>query len=147
MQGVCLNCHPWVYDGVRGLLQEIARHDLAIRRIQKAWDGFEVYLGSDTPPPLTDADKVVRTDSAWAVAARAYAEAKREAETAADRVEAARITLLALAIHPKGHGAGVAVTRFWKAGSVAYKNIPELKGVDFEAYWGEARAEVRTSMS
>jgi len=42
-------------------------------------------------------------------------------------------------------GAGVTVTRFWKAGSVDYKKVVELKGVDLSAYRGKAREEVRVT--
>jgi hypothetical protein len=50
-----------------------------------------------------------------------------------------------LATHPKEIGAGVAVTRFRKAGSVEYRKVVELKGVDLERYRGKAREEVRVS--
>jgi hypothetical protein len=51
---------------------------------------------------------------------------------AAARFEAARGVLVGLAQHPKETGAGVSVTRFWKAGSVDYKKLVELKGMDLE---------------
>ena len=44
-------------------------------------------------------------------------------------------------------GAGVQVTRFWKAGSVDYKKVPELTGVELEKYRGPAREEVRVSVA
>jgi hypothetical protein len=40
-------------------------------------------------------------------------------------------------------GAGVAVTRYWKAGNVDYKKVVELRGVDLEVYRGKGREEVR----
>jgi hypothetical protein len=36
-------------------------------------------------------------------------------------------------------------TRFLKAGSVDYKKVVELKGVDLEKYRGNAREEVRVT--
>jgi hypothetical protein len=41
----------------------------------------------------------------------------------------------------------VAVTRFWKAGSVDYKKVVELQGVDLERYRGKAREEVRVTVA
>jgi hypothetical protein len=41
----------------------------------------------------------------------------------------------------------VAVTRFWKAGSVDYKKVVELKGVDLDRNRGKAREEVRVSVA
>jgi hypothetical protein len=55
--------------------------------------------------------------------------------------------LVGLAIHPKETGAGVSVTRFWKAGNVDYRRVPELKGVDLSVYKGKAREEVRIIVS
>ncbi len=48
--------------------------------------------------------------------------------------------------HPKEAGAGVTVTRFWKAGAVDYKRVVEIKGVDLEKYRGKAREEVRVTV-
>lgn len=75
----------------------------------------------------------------------AYLNAKREADEAAARLEAVRSTLVGLAAHPKEVGAGVAETRFWKAGSVDYKKVVELKGVNLERYRSKAREEVRVT--
>ena len=57
----------------------------------------------------------------------------------------AREALVALAQHPKESGAGVSVTRFWKAGSVAYAKIPALQGLDLDKYRGKSREEVRVT--
>jgi hypothetical protein len=35
------------------------------------------------------------------------------------------------------------VTRYWKAGSVDYRRVSELKGVDLDVYRGKCREEVR----
>jgi hypothetical protein len=103
-------------------------------------------LDTDTPPALTDADTVVREDAAWTKAAAAFAGAKRSADAQAEQLEAARLTLIALAQHPREQGAGVSVTRFWKAGSVAYAKIPALKGLDLSSYRGKTREEVRVTV-
>jgi hypothetical protein len=52
---------------------------------------------------------------------------------------------LAPSKHPKEQGGGVSVTRFWKAGAVNYKAVPELKGVNLEAFRGKLREEVRVT--
>ena len=137
--------HLWVFDGERGLLR-VVKPDLAAEaRIQAAWDSFARHLEEDMPPPLTDADSKLRDDSDWHLAAMAYLQAKAEAEQVAGRLEATRAALVALATHPKEVGAGVAVTRFWKAGSVDYKKVPALQGVDLTSYRGKAREEVRVT--
>ena len=53
---------------------------------------------------------------------------------------------MALARHLRESGACVSVTGFRKAGTVDYKRVVELKGVDLEKYRGKAREEVRVTV-
>jgi putative phage-type endonuclease len=139
--------HLWVFDGERGLLHVVEPDTGAMEAIRAAWDGFAVYLESDTPPPLVDADTVHRDDAQWAEAALAYSQAKLAAQASDEALDRAKEALVALARHPREQGAGVSVTRFWKAGNVDYKKVVELKGVDLERYRGKAREEVRVSVT
>ena len=139
--------HFWVFDGRQGLVIPIERDEAAMEVIRGGWEAFQVYLDSDTPPPLTDADTVVREDADWHSAAAAFAEAKRTVDAADAVLAQAREALVALAQRPKETGAGVSVTRFWKAGNVDYKRVPELKGVDLDKYRGKVREEIRVSVS
>ena len=139
--------HLWVFDGEQGLLHSIERDEAAMVAIRAAWDVFQGFMDSDTPPPLVEGDTAVREDPAWAQAARDYAQAKQAAQVAAEALDRAKEALVALAGHPREQGAGVIVTRFWKAGSVDYKKVVELRGVDLEAYRGKGREEVRVTTS
>jgi putative phage-type endonuclease len=139
--------HFWVYDGQQGVLLPVKPDPEAHERIKRGWDTFQQYLDGDVPPPLTEADTVIREDDAWTVAARAFSGAKAAADVADALLAQAREALVALAQHPKESGAGVSVTRFWKAGNIDYKKMPELKGVDLERYRGKTREEVRISIS
>jgi len=139
--------HLYVFDGTQGLLRPIEPIDHAVQRIRDGWDSFQVYLDTDLPPPLTDADTVIREDAEWMAAASAFTQAKQAADLADDVVAKARDALVALARHPKEQGAGVSLTRFWKAGAVSYKTVPELKGVNLEAYRGKLREEVRVTVA
>jgi predicted phage-related endonuclease len=145
MVSAAATAHLWVFDGSSGILHEIVRDDGLMAGIRAAWDGFQQYLDGDATPPLSEADTVVRADLAWSAAAGIYAAVKREAEAAAERLETARAALVALAVHPRETGAGVAVTRFWKVGGIDYKRVPELCGVDLSSYRGKAREEVRVT--
>lgn len=137
--------HLWVFDSHRGVLHAVERDDGWMQRIRDGWDSFQPFLDGDTPPPLSDADTVVRSDAAWAQAAGSYARAKKVAEGAAEALEQARQGLVALAQHPREHGAGFSVTRYWKTGNVDYKRVKELRGVNLDAYRGKAREEVRVT--
>ena len=137
--------HLWVFDGTQGLLLPIERHEGAMDRIRTGWDLFQQFVESDTPVPLTDADTVLREDTAWTAAAQAFSEAKRATDAADAALAKARDGLVALAQHPREQGSGVSVTRYWKAGTVDYKKVPALKGVDLGLYRGKAREEVRVT--
>lgn len=137
--------HLFVFDGTQGILRPIEPIDHAFQRIRDGWDWFQVFLDTDTPPPLTDSDTVIREDDDWAVAAQSFAQAKQTADVADEAVTKAREALVALARHPREQGAGVSVTRYWKAGNVAYAKIPALKDVDLALYRGKAREEVRVT--
>jgi putative phage-type endonuclease len=139
------SAHYWVYDGSAGVLQTVYRDGDAFARIRAGWDAFQVYLDSDTPPHITDADTVVREDAEWLAAAEAFAAAKKAADLADQELAKVREALVALARHPKECGAGVSVTRYWKVGTVDYKRVPALKGVDLGLYRGKAREEVRVT--
>jgi len=138
--------HLWVFDAQRGLLHVAEPDVAAVEAIRAAWDAIAVFLDTDVPPPLVEADARQREDEAWQLAALAFVGAKREVEVADARLEATREALVGLATHPKEVGAGVTVTRFWKAGSVDYKKVVKLKGVDLERYRGKAREEVRVTV-
>ena len=83
---------------------------------------------------------------AWCRAAQAFAQSKQRADEAAAALEAARAQLITLAQHPREQGAGVTVTRYWKQGSVDYKKVPQLHGVELSLYRSTSRQEVRVSM-
>lgn len=139
--------HLYVFDGKDGLLLEIRPQPERWAEIQTAWDGFMRCIVTDTPPELTDRDKVVRKDQAWQTAAEAYVRLKADADQLAERLDEAKEALINLTSHPSETGFGVAVTRFWKQGSVDYKKVPELAGIALDAYRKKGSFETRISIA
>lgn len=139
--------HLWIFDGEQGLLLVLERDEAAMAAIRAAWDAFQPFMDSDTPPPLVDADTVHRGDAVWAKAAQEYAQAKRAAQASDEALERAKEALVALTEHPREQGAGVSVTRYWRAGSVDYKKVTVLSGVDLEPFRGKGREEVRVTVT
>jgi putative phage-type endonuclease len=139
--------HLYVFDGTKGHLTEIAPRPERWQAIREAWDAFMGCIETDTPPPLTERDKVVRADTAWRDAAEVYLDLKRETDRLAGLLDEAKAKLVGLAQHPSESGAGVTVTRFWKQGAVDYKKVPQLQGVDLEVYRAKPREEVRVSVA
>ena len=137
----------WVFDGTEGILLEVAARPERWPEIRTAWDRFVQFLDSDTPPPLTEGDTRVREDQAWRDAAARYLEAKQQSEVSAAAMDEAKAALVALTSHPSESGFGVSVSSFWKRGSVDYKRVPALAGVNLESYRGASRMETRVSVS
>lgn len=138
--------HLYVFDGSEGLLLEVTPCPERWDGMRSAWDAFMLCIRTDTPPPLMERDKVVRTDGEWQAAAENYSRLKAEAESLADQVDAAKEALVGLAKHPSEAGFGVSVTRFWKTGSVDYKRVPELTGIDLNLYRQKGRFETRVTV-
>jgi putative phage-type endonuclease len=141
-----LEAHLWVYAEGEGLLITVSRDEAAMEAIRASWETFAHYLQSDTPPPLGEADTVLRDDSDWADAARAFTAAKVQADQAAEVLETMRQRLVDLARSPRESGEGVNVVKLWKQGNVEYKKIPELQGIDLDRYRGKGREEVRVTV-
>jgi hypothetical protein len=137
--------HLYVFDGADGLLLEVTPQPERWTAIHEAWDGFMRCIETDTPPPLSERDKVIRQDAEWQAAALRFVELKAEAERLAGRLETAKEALVGLASHPSESGFGVTVTRFFKQGAVDYKRVPELTGVELAAYRQKGRWETRIS--
>lgn len=137
--------HLFVFDGDTGdgKLLEVAPQPGEWERIHAAWDAFAELIRSDTPPALSDRDKRQRTDPEWMVATEQYLAAKRRADAVSAELEEAKASLLKLASHSSECGNGVTVTKFWKQGSVDYKKVPELKGLNLDAFRGKGRFETR----
>ena len=139
--------HLWVFDGTEGILLEVAARPERWPEIRSAWDKFVQFLESDTPPPLTEGDTRVREDQEWREAAARYLTAKEQCEVSATNLEQAKAALVALASHPSESGCGVSVAQFWKRGSVDYKKVPALTGMDLEKSRGASRMETRVTVS
>lgn len=136
----------WVFDGNQGIKVAIepdqATHDL----IRQTWDNFQPYLDNDTQPPLTGQDTVQRDDPVWEAAAMDYLGWRSVMEEAATKADKAKARLVDLTTHTRESGAGVTVTRYWKQGSIDYKRISALQGIDLELYRGQIREEVRVTV-
>ena len=135
----------FVFDGTEGILFPVAPDPSSWPQIRAAWDAFMENVEKKSPPPLGKGDVRERDDPEWAAAAAAYLEAKRAVDAAAKTLDEAKAGLVGLAAHTSESGGGVTVTRFWKSGTIDYKKIPELAGLDLEPYRGPQRQEVRVT--
>ena len=135
----------FVFLGTEGVIFPVAPDPGSWPRIHEAWDAFMHFVTTKSPPPLSKGDVREREDPEWIASAAAYVEANRDADTVAKTLEAAKTRLISLASHTSESGGGVTVTRYWKAGAVEYRKIPELKALDLEQYRGAPREETRVT--
>ena len=107
----------YVFDGESGIVVEILPKPEDFQQLQAAWDDFWVFISTDSPPPLTPMDTVVRCDLDWQSAAEDYITKKLAAEEISKAVDQAKTKLANLAQHNNERGFGVAVCKFWKGNS------------------------------
>ena len=138
--------HLFVFDGDRGLLLEARPQPDDWVQLRDHWDAFMRCVQEDVAPGLAEGDTRLREDEAWTKAASAYLKAKREADAASAELDQAKGALLKLTAGPMERGGGVQVTRYWKTGSVDYKKVPALAGVDLSPYRSPSREEVRITI-
>ena len=122
---------------------EIARlYDVAYR----FW--FE-HVMTDTPPPLTDRDTVVRADPAWLSLAEEYRHAESVVTEWSQKQAATKEALIAAA-HGAARvkGGGISLTRFWREGTVDYAKLVKdvAPGVDLNTYRKAGAESVRISI-
>jgi hypothetical protein len=89
--------------------------------------------------------EMTRTDAPWIRAAKAWKRAKEASEKATIALEKARFRLTLLAGDASASGAGVSVTRYFRAGLVAYGSIPELQGVALDQFRKPGTWETRVT--
>ncbi len=137
----------FIFGGTEGALLEVAPAPDTWPRIRTAWDEFMQFVASKSPPPLSKGDVRERSDSEWTAAAGHYLETKLFADQAQKALTEAKEALVTLASHTSETGGGVTVTRYWRAGAIDYKKIPELRALDLEQYRGAAREETRVTLT
>ena len=133
-------------DAQEGIALDVLPEAEAFDKICAAWDAFILHIREDAPPELTERDRQVRTDEAWAEAAALYASRKTALDSAKTELDQARSDLLELADHPSVTGGGVTVTRFFKKGAVDYRKAATEAGADLEAYRKAGTTDVRVTL-
>jgi putative phage-type endonuclease len=133
---------PWC-EG-EGLILPITREVLArqVDSLAKA-DAFWQLVIDMTEPELCDRDVVERTDEEWLAEVAKLKDADLRLLAAKAEYEAAEAALKGMLTHPRCIGGGVSITRFPKRGNVDYKLVPQLAGVDLNAYRKPTTTEVR----
>jgi putative phage-type endonuclease len=104
-------------------------------KVDEFWHGNVL---ADVEPPLTDADyKDMSSDEEFKQLAKAFKDVsarKKEAEETLSAIKKDLDKLLKSKDITKGMGHGLRLNKYQRKGSVEYKKIPELEGVNLEEY-------------
>ncbi len=111
-----------VYGGGEVIFCVVEPDAKSFEEIERGWEAFEA------------ADFSPRHDETWCCAEDAYLEALAASKEADAALEAARARLIDLAQGSTTEGTRLKLTVTARAGSVEYSNIPELSGVNLDAY-------------
>ena len=123
-------------DQKEGIVVEIKKDDLLIEEMLEQEEKFYEMMLSKTPPPLSERDYALKDDANWNDAAHEWLELSRYIDSLTEKKEQLRDQLILLANGHSSKGSGIRVTRSMNKGLVNYRNIPELFGVDLDAYRG-----------
>lgn len=107
----------YVFEGEEGIVVEVFPNSDDIEQLREGWDRFWEFIRTDSAPPLTAMDTVIRNDEEWRLAAEEFVAHKQAAEQAAKAAERAKSRLAGLTQHNNERGFGVAVCKFWKGSS------------------------------
>ena len=115
-------------------LVEVGRDEGYIKRLLLEEKKFWSCVQNLTPPSMTDRDYTERTDSSWANAAAEWALVQKQLEDLKVREKQYRDTLIQLSEDKNSIGHGVRIQKIVRKGTVDYKSVPQLEGVDLEKY-------------
>jgi putative phage-type endonuclease len=129
------------FHGDEGVLLKIVRDEDYIRRLIIEEEKFYQCMVNFEPPELTSDDYVWQDGARWAKIAERLAEIKQiKAEE-----ESLKKELIMLANGMNSRGAGITLTKCVRKGTIDYKSIPELQGIDLESYRKESSEYWRLS--
>ena len=126
--------HYWSFDGSAGSLIRIGPDREYLKRLLDAEAAFWQLVRDNLWPEPAGGELDLSADPKWRHVALRYREAKVRLETAAAQEHKLRAMLESLATASRTFGCGVELLRSSRRGAVDYAAIPELRGVNLEAY-------------
>jgi putative phage-type endonuclease len=127
--------NPGDIDGDDLVIIDVLPDQEYIDMLRKKCDEFWQLVESKTPPELSDSDYELIESKEFELAALALKQAKEELKLAEDRkdyLEKELLKIIGNKKRVKGYGCKIATIQ--RKGSVDYKSIPELIGVNLEKY-------------
>ena len=123
------SCH-----GEDRVIVEVVRDEKYITTLIERELKFFAHMENLEAPPLSERDYIDKDDQAWLHTSASWLAIQEQLELLKSKEEMLREQLIALAGKSNCQGGGIRMTRSMRKGTVDYKTIPELKGVDLESY-------------
>jgi len=105
-----------------------------IEQEKKFWDCLQNFIEPKKCARDEDKDFIERDDEEWERAVMQAVADKAELQAAQEKAKASNQKLIDLAAGRNCRGYGITVQKVVRKGSVDYKKVPELQGVDLEKY-------------
>lgn len=129
--------HYWSFTGQHGILVEVRRNEKFIQAMVAAELEFWDRVQTKDPPPLTDRDVKTIKDEQLGFLVDQWRDLKTclgSQEKELDRIRALIEERMKAVGHPRIECNGLRVTNYWQRGNVDYAKIPQLKGLNLDAY-------------
>lgn len=107
------------------------------KKLKKAWEKFSDCVENFKAPELSPNDYVENDSEEWSKLSKEYSSLAETKAGIEERMAEIKSLLIEMADGQPTKGAGRTVYPVTHKGSVQYKKIPELKGVDLERYRGK----------
>jgi putative phage-type endonuclease len=127
-------CYYVVSDGEKDVWVEIFPDAKLIQKIRQANEKFYACMKSGEAPPLTEKDYVETNDKEFVELMDDYYKVKTQLGVLKDAEEKIREDLIRLSKGKNTKSSNGRLTRSVCKGQVEYKLVPELIGIDLEAY-------------
>jgi len=137
-QLACLDCskiHYYSFRNNEGVLVEVEYDEKYIDNLYQQEALFWDKVLNLNAPDLLDKDyKDMDSSRVWKDTADQWSQAKEELKLLEEKEKGFRKTLILLAEGQSSRGHGIRLMRIPRKGSVDYKTIPELIGINLEQY-------------
>lgn len=126
--------HYFSYRDGDFCLIEVMRDDDYIKDMIAKEKEFWQKVQNFEPPELSNKDFIVRDDNEWIEHAQLWKIANDEMKILKEKEKTLRENLISLANDQSCRGSGIKVQRIVRKGTVDYKSIPEIQGIDLDQH-------------
>lgn len=122
------------YNGNSYKIIEVGKDAQYIKRLVDEECAFWNCVQTLEAPKLSERDYIERSDEMWSHVANSWINCQQKLEKLKAEEEHLRESLICLSGKSNAIGAGVRLSKIVRKGTIDYKAVPELRGLDLELY-------------